>query len=844
MSSPQKSSKPASRWAFLSQAVASVESGLDKILADEEDTKKRNIPKNTKSQEDATSARVSSEITRSSESTQKTNDRLQARLAQAMVKKGGSRVTSPGPTPDPSSRPATPQPDSEVVQTSQLLAQVIDAGTEEDRTETTDDGEAESADLREVQKVEASQRAVRRQSHESLRRSREPTTELTQRPMEDVEPSIESTRSSQDVSTALSVSQQFADPDKVLLNAQLQHEKSLTALQEEISGYLERIDALQRNIQMLTKETLQNAKTTMKMADATSHDKQLAEKDEKIALLIEEGMKLTKGEMQYRNTIKKLRTEATTLTKDQEAARQRAHTAEKSVAALEARASKAEAEVKRHSERIADLSKTSTDVDLVSKERDALNVTLTDVREQLSKANTRAENAEAAAASEKLEIEQKRSADLQDDLSNVKMEKQLLEEKLRREIEDLRQSLALEKEQTRQMETEMLAEQATLESKLEAFRVRAEEASTGDQGDSQAKLLRQIETLQSQYAAASQNWQGIESTLLTRITALEKERDEVVGRETDLRRKLKDATTRARNASKELEDVQQNLHTLQDQRADESAELSRAMKRVEQFERDTANLRKELEDQKLRAEKDVNRRVEEERVKWMASINAARLDSPVASIRRGMGISMVDGLMSPIERPNSRRSSTHPFHELGVLSPQLNSAALIRANGHTAIPETPSIVVGDDQDDFFQDVPPTPASGTHADSTAGRNINEVISASTGGAGPSVQLVERMSANVRRLESEKAASKDEIARLSSQRDGARQQVVDLMREIEQKRTADTRLAALEKDHKELSEKHRATLELLGEKTELVEELKADILDVKQMYRHLADTMGKT
>ena len=32
-------------------------------------------------------------------------------------------------------------------------------------------------------------------------------------------------------------------------------------------------------------------------------------------------------------------------------------------------------------------------------------------------------------------------------------------------------------------------------------------------------------------------------------------------------------------------------------------------------------------------------------------------------------------------------------------------------------------------------------------------------------------------------------------------------------------------------------------MLGEKSELVEELKADVADVKQMYRELVDTMGR-
>ena len=79
-----------------------------------------------------------------------------------------------------------------------------------------------------------------------------------------------------------------------------------------------------------------------------------------------------------------------------------------------------------------------------------------------------------------------------------------------------------------------------LERRLEAFRARIEEASAGTIGDSQAKLLRQVETLQNQYAIASENWQGIEGSLLSRVTALENEKDDIAKREADVRRKARE----------------------------------------------------------------------------------------------------------------------------------------------------------------------------------------------------------------------------------------------------------------------------------------------------------------
>ena len=77
------------------------------------------------------------------------------------------------------------------------------------------------------------------------------------------------------------------------------------------------------------------------------------------------------------------------------------------------------------------------------------------------------------------------------------------------------------------------------ESRFESLRARAEDISSGGSGDAQSKLLRQIETLQTQYAVASENWRGIEDSLLARIASLESGRDDVAKREGDNRRKAR-----------------------------------------------------------------------------------------------------------------------------------------------------------------------------------------------------------------------------------------------------------------------------------------------------------------
>ena len=227
------------------------------------------------------------------------------------------------------------------------------------------------------------------------------------------------------------------------------------------------------------------------------------------------------------------------------------------------------------------------------------------------------------------------------------------------------------------------------------------------------------------------------------------------------------------------------------------------------------------------------------------SSNAGDRSSPQSrrvSSYQGLGLSNTNP--SPLDRPVSRRSSPMVVADSPETAPS-RSFPLNRTDSmstvpnislNNGIPETPSIDYdaphpgGDD--DFFNGVH-TPATPPE------RTINDVVSASTAAAGPSVQLVERMSAAVRRLESEKAAHRDELARFAQQRDEAREQVVELMRDNEGKKAVDDRLQVLEKESGELKKRYETTLEMLGEKSEKVEELKADIVDLKTMMREMVE-----
>jgi hypothetical protein len=241
---------------------------------------------------------------------------------------------------------------------------------------------------------------------------------------------------------------------------------------------------------------------------------------------------------------------------------------------------------------------------------------------------------------------------------------------------------------------------------------------------------------------------------------------------------------------------------------------------------------------------EIQHRTEEERVRWQDELTSHnQAESPVTSSFRGLtaehlglqnlrtrrssALSITNEL--PImERNVSRKSSAQPARSSGRATPQRGDSTPLFTNGEAS--DSPSLHAVE-YEEYLESI--TSPSSPH------NIIQDTLSVSTMGAGPSVQLVERMSAAIRRLESEKISTKEELVRLSAQRDQARAQIVALMQHFEAKKTLDKRVRELEEDNRKMNARYQTTLEMLGEKSELVEELKADVQDVKDMYRELVE-----
>lgn len=887
-SQPPTAQKSSSRWGSF---LAGVESRLDTILADE-DT--RAPPAKTDGgtheqpgKKDGMAAPPAAKPTPSrTASTNRAQERLNEKLAKALanrnLKKGDTSVTpsgAPSRTGSPATVAASPRTSSDI---QRELKHEQDAKNEQGKSEQ----EMASGETVTVNGM-SEHHEPQEQASEATLTEHQPTAQSPVAAAEDTkdEPSLPrpstdsrgsiSTRQSLEltrattpngtdspkmngivVDSSLKIPEEY---EKMMEQMRSDYEAAELRRQDETHIYLERIDALQSKLQYLTKEAAEMAKNTSVEAQPGSIEQKMAAKDEKIALLIEEGQKLSQTELKHMSIIKKLRAKSTEDDKVVADFKRTTEKHEKSAREAQERAKRAESAEKRALEKLKSLGKIEKDLENVRAERDVKESLVQDLQIELSQATSAAKEAEVRANAEALEAEKRYAAELTDELSSIKTEKELADKQHQHELRELKEKAEREKERARVAEMERQGEQSILESRLEAYRARAEEASAGQSGDVQAKLLRQIETLQNQYAVASENWQGIEGSLLSRVTTLEKERDDIAKREADIRRKTRETSLKCRRMEEELERVNAKSEDMDLELSSRSTQVATLNERLTKSEAEVTAAREDLKVEREAWEARQAQRIEEEKARMREETARSntpdtlyhqfRTESPTIHnrtrkssnadrsphTRRIQGLAISGATSHPSnERPLSRRSSSQPLHNLQTsnlehqrpVSRHDSLSTVPQLSVNNGVPGTPSAY---DNDDFDVQTPGTPE----------RTINDVISASTAGAGPSVQLVERMSAAVRRLESEKASHKDELSRLSGQRDEARDQIVGLMKEVEEKRGWESRVKELEKEMKGVEERYLTTLEMLGEKSERVEELKADVQDLKGMYRELVD-----
>ncbi|KAI1104132.1 hypothetical protein F4804DRAFT_203465 [Jackrogersella minutella] len=524
MSAPQKSS----RWgSFLSQAVAGVEARLDNILSEEESAKQSASQRHSRTPSASSTTTPSANIPppRSATPSRSNNDRLQERLARAVAARNAAQKSdsSPRPSTEIVSPGQSPRVSSDIPTTRRVERRDSsnhDRNSKEFSLSTPGDGASMRPSTPAADgQVESETRAEGRSST--------PT----------IEPIVAASTCLLEVGTVSSPSilyeQRIVDLEKSLQETQVQH-------QEEIHSHVERVDALQAKLQYLARQASEAARNAAATAPAGSEEKKITEKEQQIAQLMEEGQKLASTEQKHRTIIKKLKGQLALGEKELNEQKLLRQKAENELVALRKWINEQGDFEKANAESHRLISQLRRDLERLRAEMASKDNTISELKDRLQEESDRAKNMAAKMNDQLRKAGEQRVKELEDAIATLEVEKGLIADRAKIQSTELQEKADRATQRTHAVELELKGEVQILESKLEALRVRAEEASSGAVGDAQAKLLRQIETLQTQYSIASENWQGIEASLIAKTVALEKERDEALRRESDMRRKARE----------------------------------------------------------------------------------------------------------------------------------------------------------------------------------------------------------------------------------------------------------------------------------------------------------------
>ena len=628
--------------------------------------------------------------------------------------------------------------------------------------------------------------------------------------------SFQSTRSTMDTTSVEVPSMSHIELSKLCTALKNDLQECEERRMEEAQLNAERISALESRLSFFTGEQVSTAGAISKSAHATDFQKLLAEKDQRIALLLEEGDSLSKKELTHMSNLKKLRSRISDLEGLIATSLKAVEKAEDASVGLKAENSEISDNLRRAELKAKDLARFEIEAADLRREKQAQSRTITDLKRQLKDADdTISQNVTIWT---QLQSEKTKNNSLQQKIGDLLLEAKVTAEENASEVAELQGKLDRLAERSKTAEEEAGTEISRLEREIEELRASLEENTSGASESSQTKLLRQIESLQTQYSLARQNWTRIEESLVLRSGHAERERDELRSEEEELRNRLRQLVIQKKAAEEEKSAAYSKSRALEGTLRDLTDQISIAEKKRHEAEQ-TLNLQ--------------NQAWLREREVLLASIEA-QVQEKLAEER------------SAYAQTNYFQDRSFSFQRHVPDLPQTPdrqrpSLASRRSTQGTRIPPrrgTPS-GASISEDTSIKSPPITEDVLSPNAPSSQRNPTE-ISISTIGGHTNVGMMERITANARKLELEMQIMREDLNRMTRQRDEARDECVameSIRNDIHESKRA---VSVLTEQRDKLQGKFEATLELLGEQTEENEQLKEDIIDMRKMLAEISSS----
>ncbi|KAF5808059.1 putative TATA element modulatory factor 1, TATA binding protein [Helianthus annuus] len=552
-------------------------------------------------------------------------------------------------------------------------------------------------------------------------------------------------------------------------------EADIESLREE---YHQRVSTLERKVYALTKERDTLRREQNKKSDAAAL---LKEKDEIITQIMAEGEGLSKKQAVQESQIRKLRAQIRELEEEKKGL----------MAKLQVEESKVES-IKRDkaaTEKLLQLTIEKNQAELATQKEYYTNA-LNAAKEAEALAEARANSEAKTEVESRLKEAEEREVmlvqtleELRQTLSRTEQQAVFREDMLRRDVEDL---------QKRYQESERRCEELVMQVP-----------------DSTRPLLRQIEAMQETNARRAEAWTAVERSLNSRLQEAEAKAAAAEERERSVNERLSQTLSRINVLEAQISILRGEQTQLakslekERQKAAENRQEYLALKEEADTHKDRVNqLEEEIRELKRKHKQDLQEALTHRELlqQDIEREKAARLELETTT--------RLQNSIIPEQSPLARTKSAY---ENGLARRLSNASSL-----------------GSMEESFYLQ-----ASLDSSDTLSERRNNgEPIMSS--------YYLKSMTPNafeaaLRQKEGELASYMSRLASMESIRDSLAEELVKMTEECEKLRSEVSQLPGLKADIEALRRRHSAALELMGERDEELEELRADIVDLKEMYR---------
>lgn len=366
-----------------------------------------------------------------------------------------------------------------------------------------------------------------------------------------------------------------------------------------------------------------------------------------------------------------------------------------------------------------------------------------------------------------------------------------------------------------------------LENKIESLRLEKESVPQQNsmEGESKSidfneytKMSENHHNLQQEYLSRQENWKLIESNLLGKIDTLSNSLEILKKSKLKTSNDIKKLNSSLNDMANKNKDLEEQLVVVKNEKQQLQLEL-------EIKENDLNDLKEKSETFKSIYNND-KQNLEMKIKNLQDSLDSTRLASPRGSLSRGGGLQLDLDLKDYAPQEFELPSWDIKFGESSI-TPKVSSTQLYfdgsRRQSLNSISEDGEEDLDTmDEDDFSLN-------------SRQPSYNQSFSNVQNGSNRNIQMLNKISATSRRLEVEINTLKEENGKLVLEKEEIQQSLLDKYKLVEEVDELKGQVEVLTQDLKKKDIQQKTMLELIGEKTEQVEELKADVEDLKDLCK---------